>query len=235
MLLTSPEQCKPTDGHFTPLSRLLHKHRGFVKLVRRLVVDEAHLALFWGTPMVSDTAFRPAWGHISRIRRLLKIDVPLLLLSATVSPSVLAYFQQSLSLRSPVLYQTSINRPNQTFAVHRIWGSLKDFRNLQMLVPSDISEPDSTTISALIKRTRKTVIFAEDTNLIATGPSGLYNIFPIWIRPALRELGFIRFYHAGMSRGYLDETYAAFARPDANCKILFASSALAQVRRSDSS
>lgn len=229
MLLTSPEQCKPTDGHPTPLSRLLHKSPSFVALVRRLALDEAHLIYLWGTAVSSETAFRPAWGRISAIRTLLKIDVPVLFLSATISPRILEYFYSSLNLRNPILYQSTINRPNQTYAVQRVWGSLKDFRNLQMLVPSDIFERDSITVTDLIKKTSKTVIFAEDTNLIASGPAGLYGLYPSWIRSQLQELGFIRFYHASMSKGFLEETYTAFSSPDAQCKILFASSALSQV------
>lgn len=230
VLLTSPEQCRPLDGHTTPLSRLLFKSPGFVRRVCHLVADESHLIYLWGTPVDGEFAFRPAWGRVSAIRTSLKINVPLLLLSATLSPGILEYFHESLSLRSPILYQSTVNRSNQTFAVHPIHGTFKDFRNLQMLVPPDILALDSISIDALIKRTTKTVIFIEDSNLIANAPDALYALFPSWIRPSLLERGFIRFYHAGMSKGYLDETYDAFESPNGDCKILFASSALAQVR-----
>ncbi|KAI0261461.1 P-loop containing nucleoside triphosphate hydrolase protein [Gloeopeniophorella convolvens] len=234
VIMASPEQCDAIDGRPTRLQQLLlggiHVNSDFSARIKRVIVDEAHLAFIWGN-VLSDTeaAFRPAWGEIGKLRIKLKAGTPLMTLTATAPASICAFLEKTMHLRSPILRKNCTNRPSQTYACHPIVGSLKDFRNLGMLIDSALSDHDDcpTTPREVVAATRKTVVFMDNTGLIESAHDALYAMLPASLRAQLRALGFIRFYHAKMSDRFLDATFDAFHHSDSTCKILFASSAFA--------
>ena len=70
-----------------------------------LVVDEAHCVSQWGHD------FRPAYLALRDARRELG-QPPVLTLTATATPSVLADIQTQLGMSAPLVVQTGIERPN---------------------------------------------------------------------------------------------------------------------------
>ena len=77
-----------------------------------LVVDEAHCVSQWGHD------FRPAYLSVRDAVRELGRP-PLLALTATATPAVLADIQQQLDMRDPLIVQTGIERPNLYIEVLR--------------------------------------------------------------------------------------------------------------------
>ena len=60
VILTSPEQCFSVDGHRTRFNIILHDKPKFVRKIKCLIVDEAHLIHRWGSSLLGEAAFRPA-------------------------------------------------------------------------------------------------------------------------------------------------------------------------------
>lgn len=62
-------------------------------------------------------------------------EVPTLVLSATITPTVLEYIRESLKLRPAIrLYQESLDRPNITYLVGEI--VMPKYEDLAFLVPN---------------------------------------------------------------------------------------------------
>ena len=80
--------------------------------VSLLAVDEAHCISQWGYD------FRPSYLGIRRLRELFP-DVPVLALTASATPEVVADIAASLAMRSPKLFSLSFARPNISFLVRR--------------------------------------------------------------------------------------------------------------------
>ena len=80
--------------------------------VSMIVVDEAHCISQWGYD------FRPSYLGIRRLRELFP-DVPVLALTASATPEVVADIAASLAMRSPKLFSLSFARPNISFLVRR--------------------------------------------------------------------------------------------------------------------
>ena len=54
VILTSPEQCLSVDGHRTRFNMILHDKPKFVRKIKHLIVDEAHLIRLWGSSLLGD-------------------------------------------------------------------------------------------------------------------------------------------------------------------------------------
>ncbi len=80
--------------------------------VSLLVVDEAHCVSQWGHD------FRPAYLSLRDAVRALGRP-PVLALTATATPEVIADIRRQLALRDAELVATSVHRPNLRFEVHR--------------------------------------------------------------------------------------------------------------------
>lgn len=78
--------------------------------VAMIVVDEAHCISQWGYD------FRPAYLTIADIRPL-HPNAPLLALTATATPEVVADIQQRLAFRTPNVFRKSFFRPNIAYVV----------------------------------------------------------------------------------------------------------------------
>ena len=221
------------NGHSTWLHMLLRKNTTWPKWISGVVVDEAHMIGLWGHALGDEEAFRPAWGQLWDLQLVLPEKTPILCLSASAPSHILASMKKSLNLQDPIVMKSSVNRANQVYALHPIYGSLKDFRNLRMLISAEATITRDGQIVYLslddyIARTPKTVIFMDDTDLLASAHYAVYNFVPLAFRAALLKQGFIRLYHAGMSKGYLEKSYKMFSG-QSTCRILFASSAFALV------
>ena len=79
-------------------------------LLDRVVIDEAHCVLEWGQD------FRPAYLNLSQLKREF-VDIPILCLSATLTPGSLAQTANILGLNHPAIFYSDLNRPNLRYKV----------------------------------------------------------------------------------------------------------------------
>ena len=91
--------------------------RDFVDDLKRwnvslIVVDEAHCISQWGYD------FRPPYLRISQLRQALP-DVPVLALTATATPEVVADIADKLAMKNPAIYSRSFARDNISYIVRR--------------------------------------------------------------------------------------------------------------------
>ena len=83
-----------------------------MRQVSLIVVDEAHCISQWGYD------FRPSYLQIARVRQLLpKSDVPILALTATATPRVVADIQERLGFRAENVLSMSFERKNLVYVV----------------------------------------------------------------------------------------------------------------------
>ncbi|KAI0312339.1 hypothetical protein OF83DRAFT_1176741 [Amylostereum chailletii] len=146
----------------------------------------------------------------SRICRLIVDEAHLVYIWGlpTTPPRIVSAWEKTLRLRDNyVVLRSTCNRSNQVYAVHTIFGDLKNFANLGMLVPRGIETTGSVSLEDLISRLPKTFIFMDSIDLIRVAPKGLYLLFPLWIRPTLIWRNVICMYHSGMSRFQLDKCF----------------------------
>lgn len=94
-----------------------------------IVIDEAHCISEWGS-------FRSEYRQIGRLRYIQRKLCPMLVTSATLSPTVIKDVKQTLKLREEnlVFSQCSIDRPNIHLAVRQINNPLKSFLDLKFLL-----------------------------------------------------------------------------------------------------
>lgn len=78
--------------------------------VNLIVVDEAHCISQWGYD------FRPSYLRISELRRTFA-GVPVLALTATATPQVVADIADKLGMRSPAVFSKSFSRDNLSYIV----------------------------------------------------------------------------------------------------------------------
>lgn len=83
--------------------------------VNLLAVDEAHCVSQWGYD------FRPPYLQIPLLRELIP-DVPILALTATATPEVVADIQEKLGFRKPNVFQQSFTRSNLAYVVRHEEG-----------------------------------------------------------------------------------------------------------------
>lgn len=100
-LYLSPERLK-TDLAQARISRMQ---------VNLLAVDEAHCISQWGYD------FRPPYLEIAQIRELLPKGVPVLALTATATPEVVADIQEKLGFPEEQVFQKSFSRSNLSYSV----------------------------------------------------------------------------------------------------------------------
>ena len=128
IVLASPEILLRDGSHFLKVT-LRNKRRAFCQRLMVLAVDEAHLIWGW-------REFRKEYLNIGVIRSHFP-DVPVVALSATLTPNVAKYVANTLHLRcdQTELYKLSVDRPNITQFVCQL-ENINDFSVLgRMLVP----------------------------------------------------------------------------------------------------
>ncbi|KAI0310542.1 P-loop containing nucleoside triphosphate hydrolase protein, partial [Amylostereum chailletii] len=126
LVVVNPEVLMETDGHFDQL----WKCKSFTDRLPSLVFDEAHCISVWG-------AFRPKYREISRLRYLLPSTVHYCLLSATLSPPVLADISEILNLNpsNTVSFLRINDRPNVFLGVEEMKHPASTYQDLNFLVP----------------------------------------------------------------------------------------------------
>ncbi len=86
--------------------------------INLLVVDEAHCVSQWGYD------FRPPYLQIASIRPMIP-DIPVMALTATATPKVVADIQRKLAFRKELVFQKSFERKNLTYLVLKEEDKLK--------------------------------------------------------------------------------------------------------------
>jgi len=92
---------------------------GFLRLLGRapiamLAIDEAHCVSQWGHD------FRPEYMRLAELREV--VDAPMIALTATATPRVMAEIARGLALRTPVTVRGDFRRPNLAFEVQHHRG-----------------------------------------------------------------------------------------------------------------
>jgi superfamily II DNA helicase RecQ len=118
------------------------------------IVDEAHCISQWGTD------FRLSYSLLDKLRAFLRPNTPVLLTSATMTPSVLieCCATMNVNLKDAFFLNLGNHRPNIITSVIHIDGS-NDYKALHGILP------DPTTISTPAANLPKTLIFTNAVNL----------------------------------------------------------------------
>jgi len=105
LLYVSPERAV-----LDSFQRLLQRTR-----IAMFAIDEAHCVSQWGHD------FRPEYMRLAELRATVP-GVPMIALTATATPRVMAEIASSLELRAPVVVRGDFRRPNLAFEVQELGG-----------------------------------------------------------------------------------------------------------------
>jgi ATP-dependent DNA helicase RecQ len=162
---------------------------GFQRLLGRariamLAIDEAHCVSQWGHD------FRPEYLRLHELRGV--IDAPVIALTATATPRVMAEIARGLALRDPVTVQGDFHRPNLAFEVQHHRGDEPRIRaTVEALERAGLRQRTGAGRGIVYCSTRK------KTEAVAR---------------ALRAAGFaVGHYHAGRTGSLRERAQAAFA------------------------
>ena len=152
---------------------------GFKRLLARVTIalvaiDEAHCVSQWGHD------FRPEYARLAELRRLFRAPgPPVIALTATATPRVLAEIGDSLGLRDPLLVRGDFRRPNLGFEVRPTAGD--DASRLA----ATIEALETAGLRGMVGRGRGLVYCATRKTTVA-------------VAAALKSAGFaVGHYHAG--------------------------------------
>ncbi|KAF9045231.1 P-loop containing nucleoside triphosphate hydrolase protein [Panaeolus papilionaceus] len=209
--IADAEQLTSTNGHTARLARIINENRAFVKLIKRVHVDEAHFIYTAGLPHYGLPAFRSAWGGLGDFRVKIGRHIPFHALSGTLPPHIKGAIMDNLLFERKSLLSIKLtsNRPNITYATHEIARELSDFRNLDFLVP--VPYPENWVMP-------KTLVFYDKIDLATGAAAYLDRRLPLH----LQQTGVVCHYHGGMSQEYLTSIYDDFSKSDGKCKLLHA-------------
>lgn len=171
-LLTSPEMCLEHPV-FAPL--LLSPQ--FMQDVVAMIVDEAHCIPQWRE------TFRKSFGDLVRLRSAASISTPLLVTSATLTPTMIEDISRGLELdlATTCLINLGNNRANLVPIVHTMKGAASSLSILSFLVRN------AKEVSDL----RRAIVFFNTRDLAFTAAHFLQGLVP----EALQDS--ITFLHAG--------------------------------------
>ena len=118
-LYVSPERL--TNEHF--IAALRHSRVGMI------AVDEAHCISQWGYD------FRPAYLEISKIRSLIGLQIPIIALTATATPSVCNDIESKLEFKNNKRFQKSFRRDELVYVVRETEDKLRQILRILDKVP----------------------------------------------------------------------------------------------------
>jgi superfamily II DNA helicase RecQ len=109
---------------------MLWPNRKFTSKLQRIVFDEAHCIVQWGS------SFRPVYKEVPNVRFHLP-NIPVYLSSATMPPSMITQLKEMFCLdeRNTIVFQRSNDRPNIAMAVRRMEHPQASYEDLAFLVP----------------------------------------------------------------------------------------------------
>jgi superfamily II DNA helicase RecQ len=205
------------NGHLPRLARSIRQDRSFTRKIHRVHVDEAHNIYTAGLARHGEEAFRPAYGKLGQFRILLPKGTPFQALSATLPPHILAVVKKELMVTPSYLeLRLSTNRPNITYATTPLVGSLRNFRNLDFLIPPIFHPPMAIP---------KTLVFHDCKQDTADAATYLDERLP----QNIRNHSIVKHYHSDMSAEYLQKTFEDFSSDDGRCRILHATAGASTV------
>ncbi|KAJ6611662.1 hypothetical protein B0H10DRAFT_2165771 [Mycena sp. CBHHK59/15] len=131
VIITSPDMCLKHDKF-----RQLLSTPAFAQRIAAFVIDEAHCISQWGD------SFRAEYADLGTLRAFVPLEVPFLVASATLPPTVLAEVRKSVHMNTETSYHVNLgtDRPNIAWFVQYTKAAKTDLEALEFLVPSHDSE-----------------------------------------------------------------------------------------------
>ncbi len=96
--------------------------------IRLIAVDEAHCVSQWGYD------FRPSYLRIAALRNALP-GIPLLALTASATPRVMADIAERLELKEPAVFKQPFTRPNLSYSFFREDNKIRKITEILEKVP----------------------------------------------------------------------------------------------------
>jgi superfamily II DNA helicase RecQ len=201
------EQLGVLDGHMTRFARLLHlSNKKFVNTIKIVHIDELQTIWAAGIAKYGQPAFCPAYGRFNVFRLLFQKSTTVLGFSTTLPPHILSVVKTKMSLRNDHFHiHHTCNRPNIMYATKEIVSSLLDYRNLNLILPTECSSPNQIPL---------TIVFHDKVKECSDAALYQDNMLP----SSMQHTGLIKHYYSYMSPRYLEETYQSFQDP--TCRIL---------------
>ncbi|KAF8174075.1 P-loop containing nucleoside triphosphate hydrolase protein [Pholiota molesta] len=158
-----------------------------------IFIDEAHCISHWGA------SFRKAYSSIGIVRAFLPRDVPIIAVTATLTPLVKYDLLSKLQFdRTQYLFVNIGNdRPNVSQVVRAMEHPANTFHDLDFLIPTTISSPADIP---------KGFLYSDDIKAGSLITDYLNNR----VDTQYRELGLIRPYNATMSKIYRKQVMKLF-------------------------
>ncbi|KAJ7487291.1 P-loop containing nucleoside triphosphate hydrolase protein, partial [Mycena galericulata] len=156
-------------------------------------IDEAHCVSHWGD------SFRKKYGSIGIIRAFLPRAVPIIAVSATLTPRVHRDILTKLRIDPKNYLYVNIgnDRPAVSHVVRAMEHPMNSFRDLDFLVPDFIVSPEDLP---------KTFLYCDDTK----DGADIIDHLNARVHQDYRARGLVRPYNASMSREYRDTVMCLF-------------------------
>ncbi|KAF8054015.1 P-loop containing nucleoside triphosphate hydrolase protein [Lyophyllum atratum] len=209
IIATVEQLFKTPQGHMPRLGGLV-RNRFFQRRIKRIHVDEAHFIYLAGLDRNGSKAFRPAWGRLDELKTLLPHSITWQAMSATFPPHILKTVETKVLRPNYITIRTSSNRPNTTYATHRVVTSIEELKNYDCFLVWPF----------VLENQPRVLIFFDNKKLTDNAAEHLDKRLPL----ELQGKGIIRHYHSGMSNEYLQHVHSAFTEEKGICKILCATS-----------
>ena len=113
--------------------------------VHRVAIDEAHCISAWGHD------FRPDYRNLGVLKK--ELGAPVMALTATATPRVMADIRDSLGLVDPVVVRRGFERENLSFEVEHVRGDrARTARIVELLHDTDLADGRAIVYAATRKR-----------------------------------------------------------------------------------
>ena len=112
-------------------------------------MDEAHCLVEWGTSSNNKkkTAFRVWYSKLNELKSLIGCDIPFLALTATATKKTKQKIFDSLEINNPYEISEDPNRPNISYAVEKMDGTITD---QFLFLVNELKEHGKHTIRTII-------------------------------------------------------------------------------------